>query len=368
METYDLYLIVTPGLEALAAREIEQKIPLSELRVSKGGIEVKAPLKWISDAHHALRIPTRILLRLQSFRVKDFPKLHQKFQSLRWTEFLSHPRPRLKITSHRSRLKHTGKIEETILGALAESLTAQPLSLDWKKKNFDPQTLFIRIDEDELTLSLDLTGEPLYKRGVQTLKGEAPLRESIAAALLLELFDGISSPLPLVDPMCGSGTFLTEARDYHRPLYERKFSFEESPLFRGQHYKKLSETQPFPVSKLLGFDVNGADLQRIWDGVEEVEFEARDSLDGELLPGDKLMIVNPPYGERIRTPGPRGSFLRSAWQKFLTVDRPLRFGWILPSDMNDLFSNAPKGYSLLRKLSLKNGGLSVTFWLWEREA
>lgn len=365
METYDLFLIVTPGLEESAWKEIEQKIPLSEKTIIKGGIEVRADLKWISDAHHCLKIPTRILMRLNQFKVKDFPKLHQKFQAIKWTNFLSHPDPSFKITSHRSRLKHTGKIEETIRSALADSLKSQPLSLDWKKKNFSPQTLFIRLHEDDLTLSLDLTGEPLYKRGVQTLKGEAPIRETIASALLIEMFSDLKEPVDLIDPMCGSGTFLTEARDFHKPLYQRKYSFEESPLFKGQHYKKLSETQPLPAQKLLGFDINGKDLQRIWEKISEVIFTEKDALSSELHPAEKIMIVNPPYGERIKISGARGSFLREAWKKFLQVDRPLRFGWILPSDMNDLFE-AAEGYKLIKRIPLKNGGLSVTFWLWER--
>ena len=290
MESYDLFLIVTPGLEESAWREIEQKIPLSDKRLLKGGIEVRADLKWISDAHHLLKIPTRILMRMAEFKVRDFPKLHQKFQSLRWTHFLSHPEPQFKITAHKSRLMHTGKIEETIREALTQSLKAQPLSLEWKKKNYSPQTLFIRIQDDVLTLSLDLTGEPLYKRGVQTKKGEAPIRESIASALLLELFSGIKTPINLIDPMCGSGTFLTEARDFHKPLYKRKFSFEESPLFKGQHYKKLTETTPLPTQNLLGIDINGKDLKRIWDDIPGIQFEEKDSMIGEISSEEKIML------------------------------------------------------------------------------
>jgi 23S rRNA G2445 N2-methylase RlmL len=79
-----------------------------------------------------------------------------------------------------------------------------------------------------------------------------------------------------------------------------------------------------------------------------------------------FMICNPPYGERIKIQGKRGQFLSEAWNKFLTIDQPLRFGWLLPSDMDDLFQN-PKGYKLSTKRHLKNGGLAVTFWIWIRE-
>jgi putative N6-adenine-specific DNA methylase len=364
--SYELFLIIPPGLEDLAREEVESKCPVSEVHVIKGGIELKADLDWIMRAHTLLKIPTRILMRLKSFKVRDFPKLHQKFRSFKWNEFLSHPEPEWEISCSKSRLMHTGRIEETIKEALKEALIRQPLSLDWKKKNYPPQTFYIRLYDDELTLSLDLTGEPLYKRGLQKLKGEAPMRENLASALLMDLFHGLQDEVTLVDPMCGSGTFLTEAQHFHTPLHLRPFAFETAPFFKGKLVRLGEKTLGFPLKKTIGFDLNEELLGKI-KSETNLDLRVLDSAKNPLLvDGPLVMIVNPPYGDRIKIEGKRGSFLKAAWEKFLTVDQPLRFGWILPSDMDDLFQRA-QGYKLLKKRSLKNGGLAVTFWLWERD-
>jgi putative N6-adenine-specific DNA methylase len=363
--SYELFLIVPPGLEDLARAEVESKCPVSPIVEFKGGLNLSADLDWIIRAHTLLKVPTRILMRVTHLKVRDFPKLHQKFSTFRWGEYLSHPEPHWEISTSKSRLMHTGRIEETVKKALKEALIRQPLNLDWKKKNYPPQTFYIRIYEDLLTLSLDLTGEPLYKRGLQTIKGKAPIRENLASALLMELFQNINEQVTLVDPMCGSGTFLTEALNFHTPLHLRSFAFETSPFFRGKILRLGENTQGFPVKKALGLDLNEELLKKI---KTETKLDVRtlDSVENPIpVKGNFVMIINPPYGERIKINGKRGSFLKSAWTKFLNVDRPLRLGWIIPSDMDDLFLKAP-GYKILKKRSLKNGGLSVTFWLWER--
>jgi len=363
-----LFLIIPPGLEDLALEEIALKCPISPIDSMKGGLELTADLDWIVKAHCELKIPTRILMRIKSFKVRDFPKLYQKFSSLKWNTFLSHPEPVWEITCSKSRLIHTGRIEETVKKALTEGMRKQPLRLDWKKKNYSPQTLYIRIVDDQLTLSLDLTGDPLYKRGFQTNKGEAPIRENFAAAFAFEIFKDIKSPIQLIDPMCGSGTLLTEALTFFKPLHFRKFSFEEAPFFRGMLVRLEETTQSLPVISGLGYDLNGELLSKIQKTLGDslpITFVNANSLEKKLSDKDSIILCNPPYGERLQIEGKRGSFLKEAWIKFMEVDAPLRFGWVLPSDMDDLF-NKLKGYKVHTKRHLKNGGMAVTFWIWER--
>lgn len=306
-----------------------------------------------------------MLMRMAQFKVRDFPKMYQKFAGLKWNEFLSHPEPEWEVSCTESRLMHTGRIEETAKSALKEALVNQPLSRDWEKKNYPSQTFYIRIHQDVLTLSLDLTGDAMYKRNLQPLKGEAPLRENLAAAFVMELLEGVESPVTLVDPMCGSGTFLTEVLTFHRPLHLRPFAFETAPFFKGKHFKLPEETTPLLVKEGLGLDINKELLERIKTDLP-IKFQEQDSLEAPLrVNGPVAMICNPPYGERIKIEGKRGVYLKKAWDKFLQVDRPLRFGWVLPSDMDDLFT-PPQGYHLRGKRHLRNGGLAVTFWIWER--
>ena len=365
---YQLFLVIPPGLEDLALKEVELKCPVLEVISHKGGLELSADLDWIVKAHTKLKIPTRILLRLTTFKVRDFPKLYQKFSNFKWNDYLSHPEPEFEITCAKSRLIHTGRIEETVKKALGEAMRRQPLGKDWEKKHYSPQTFYIRIVDDELTLSLDLSGDPLYKRGLQTIKGEAPIRENFAAAFAFEILNNLEVPITLIDPMCGSGTLLTEALTFYEPLHLRKFRFEEAPFFKGRLIRLEKSERFLPIKNALGFDVNGELLQKVnavLDSKLNIKFTKADSLAEKLAEEDSVILCNPPYGERLQIEGKRGSFLKEAWLKFMEVDKPLRFGWVLPSDMDDLFAK-PHGYKVKTKRHLKNGGMAVTFWIWER--
>jgi putative N6-adenine-specific DNA methylase len=366
MENLRLFLIIPPGLEDLALREMILKLPETKHTVIKGGIEVEASLEWMVNAHLLLKIPVRILLRVTEFKVRDFPKLHQKFSKFAWKVFLSHPEPQWEITCRKSRLMHTGRIEETIKKALADALVKQPLSQDWKRKNYSPQTFYIRLEDDNLTLSLDLSGEPLYKRNLQVMKGEAPLRENFAAALLLELFEGQVEKIDLTDPMCGSGTFLIEAATFHLPLHERKFAFEEAPFFKGKLVKLPKAVSSLPLAKITGNELNPELVQKISPILKKygIDIQSGDALNEKFSSG--FMICNPPYGERIKTPGKKGIFLRESLEKFLSQDKPVRLGWLIPSDMEDIIPKV-KGYKIKSKRKFRNGGLAVTFQVWERE-
>ena len=366
--SYQLFLVIPPGLEDLAQKEVELKCPVSQINILKGGLELSADLDWIVTAHTELKIPTRILMRLTSFKVRDFPKLYQKFSNFKWNLYLSHPLPEWEISCTKSRLNHTGRIEETVKKALEEAMRKQPLGKDWEKRNFTPQTFYIRIMDDELTLSLDLSGEALYKRGLQKIKGEAPIRENFAAAFSFEILKDLKEPLNLVDPMCGSGTLLTEALTFFTPLHLRKFSFEEAPFFKGRTIKIINNNKTLPLKEAIGFDINGELLNKVVKELNQslpLKLTHEDSLKNKIAEDNSVIICNPPYGERIRIEGKRGTFLKDAWEKFLTEDKPFRFGWVLPTDMDDLFKT-PKGYKLKTKRHLKNGGMAVTFWIWER--
>jgi len=365
---FHFFVIINPGFEELALSEMLSKCAPLEHHMIKGGIEVKADLNWMIKAHTWLKIPTRILLRIESFKVKDFPKLHQKFSRINWNTYLSHPHPKFEITASKSRLFHTDRIQETCESALADAFVRQPLKKDWEKFDYPPQTLFLRMADDILTVSLDLTGDPLYKRGLQKIKGDAPLRETIASALLCDLFQNQTTPVTLIDPMCGSGTFLFEAKTFHEALHLRKFSFEYAPFFKGKSIKTDSmSSTPFPIKELLGFEIN-EELISLYKDSTNIHFSHLDSLEKSLPSKEKpiFIICNPPYGERLKIKGSRGLFLKEALDKFLNEDAPDRMGWLVPSDFDDLFQSV-KNYRTLSKRKFRNGGMAVTFWVWEKQ-
>lgn len=366
MENLRLFLIIPPGLEDLALREMTEKLPAVKHNVIKGGIEAETDLNWMVNAHLLLKIPVRILLRLTEFKVRDFPKLHQKFEKFAWKDFLSHPEPGWEINCRKSRLMHTGRIEETIKEALSKAMVKQPLSQEWKRKNYSPQTFYVRIEDDHLTLSLDLSGEPLYKRNLQVIKGEAPLRENFAAALLYELFQGVTEKINLTDPMCGSGTLLLEAATFHLPIHERKFSFEEAPFFKGKLVKKPEPTVSYPLKSLHGIEINDEIAEKVKAPLAKfnITIETADAMKAEVPQG--FIICNPPYGERIKAAGKKGIFLRDSLEKFMSKDKAERIGWLIPSDMEDLVPQV-KNYKIRSRRKFRNGGLAVTYQIWEKQ-
>lgn len=355
-----VFIVISPGLEDLALEEIEEKCPLLTFQKVKGGIEAEADHQWIFNAHHLLKIPTRILLRLEIFKVRDFPRLVNKISKLNWNNFLSHPQPQFEISASHSRLLHTGRIEEIFQQVITKHLAKQPLSLDWQKKNYSPQTFYVRIVDDLLTLSVDLSGEPLYKRGLGIIKGEAPLRETFASALLWEIFKGIKNPVTLLDPMCGSGTFLYEAQSFYEAS-RRSFAFTENPLFKGKHFPIPRPKKKFPLKEVYGYEIN----KELTEKLGKDYIIHKDSLSSDYQIGKNTIIIcNPPYGERIKVEGKRGHFLQNAFNHFISLC-PLRMGWLIPSDMEDLFKT-PKNYKVLNKRRFRNGGLMVSYLIWER--
>jgi 23S rRNA G2445 N2-methylase RlmL len=170
--------------------------------------------------------------------------------------------------------------------------------------------------------------------------------------------------------MCGSATLLTEAFNFYQPLKLRPFAFETAPFFKGRLLKLPASSQALPIKEGWGFDLNQDLLQKVEAELKNkypLHLSCKDSIKEVLNVADqKIILCNPPYGERLKISGKRGSFLKEAWQKFLSVDKPFRFGWVLPSDMDDLFA-VPESYILLSKRHLKNGGLPVTYWIWERK-
>ena len=184
-----------------------------------GGIEIECLLHIGLSLNYILRTPTRILLRIGEFKCRDASKLYQKISKFNWAPWLIGQTPEVEISTSNSRLFDSRKIEKSIQDGVLQFYRHKPV----KKKYLDHYSntelknlpkIYYRSVDDIVTISLDTTGERLHKRGEKTLTGLAPIRENLAALLLLELQSYLKkSDYRLIDPMCGSGTFLIEAHD-----------------------------------------------------------------------------------------------------------------------------------------------------------
>src|SRR5690606_10198831 len=162
-------------------------------------------------------------------------------------------------------------------------------------------TFYVRVVDDLLTLSVDLSGEALYKRGEGLIKGEAPLRENFASALIYELLEDTLENVTLFDPMCGSGTFLYEAQAFYSPS-KRSFSFTENPLFKGKHFPIPKTQDKLPIKSVLGHEINSSLVEKL----NRDYIRTCDSLNEQYTLSHPLVIIcNPPYGERIKIQGKR---------------------------------------------------------------
>lgn len=360
------FLIITPmGLESSALREIQLKHPEftenTEFIISKGLglIEFNAPLSAVA-LNYTLKCPTRILLRLGTRRCRDFPKLFNIIKKFNWRPFLKTQNIEFKITSHESRLIHTGRINESAQKAIKEYFRANALSKKLTDANKNKtQTIYLRLDKDDLTIALDTSGELLHKRGDKTFRGKAALRENIASSLLLELLEKENwASHELIDPMCGSGTFLFEANSFWEISDSREFSFQ---LFSEAAPLKL-QASAWGAIKVLGHD-NDEEIVK----TSRCEFITNEDLFAQPKSQHKecVVISNPPYGKRIKIMGKKLEFFQKILEQIVSKYGPKKFGIIIPCDIDQEMIKSPFKYQKLKQIKFFNSGIWVWFIIWE---
>ena len=338
----ELFLVATPGLEAPLADELRALGYAPEIQ--PGGVTFTGGWPDVWRVNLQIRGATRLLARIGAFRAMHPAQLDKRARRFPWADWLRPDMPvRIEATSRKSRIYHAGAITQRFEAAIRETLGA-PLADD------APITLKIRIEDDLCTISLDTSGESLHKRGHKQAVGKAPMRETMAAMFLRQCgFDGRE---PVLDPMCGSGTFVIEAAEIAAGLQPgrlRGFAFEEFPGFDAQAWAAMraGEGQTPPLT-FYGRDrdpgairMSHENAERAgvagWTDFQTCAFADLTRPDGP--PG--LVMINPPYGARIGNKGPlfglhaaMGEVLRSrfsGWRVGLvTSETPLARATGLP--------------------------------------
>jgi 23S rRNA G2445 N2-methylase RlmL len=393
------FLIIQPGLEELLQKELSewlvlhffpQPTILPPLLIVKGGLEVTLP--WIvgREMTRALKLPTRVLLRLTQFSATDFPKFFQHIKKCPWHLWLSQTELELHVSTQRCRLNHTERLRKTFFDAFTDSQKERPLPAPPKSpveqgvrlNQVSPLGLWLRGDHDRWSLSLDLCGEALYKRSPDPEKifAKAPLRENLAQALLFQSFSvpfkTEEFPHFIWDPFCGSGTLLREFRQ--RPdLILRTWPWEKLPFNKGIHLKK---NQLYPLSAydapsrkihLFGSDIDEEIIQHHFD--HSLSSDSDQDKSQTYFKGDFFQLTspplknvpwwllsNPPYGLRLKNPG---GFPRKLLQKIVAL-KPDRCTLVYPADWGppqNHFSN-PETIKILASSKWRNGGRAVMSW------
>ena len=383
MET--CFAAAAPGLEGLAALELRQlglilkeDSPLKKGEGS-GGVEFRGELEAIYRANLHLRTASRVLVRLGVFYAAAFSELRKKAGRLAWERFLSPGQPvSLHVTCHRSRLYHSGAVAERVGGAIGDRL-GQPAPLHKADSGNEegsgaeegepagpPQMVVVRLVNDECTISIDSSGDLLHRRGYRQAVAKAPLRETLAAAMLLAA--GWDPAAPLLDPFCGSGTIAIEAALLALglpPGCRRRFAFMDWPGYYPRRWEALlAGCRPQPASELppiLASDrdagaVRMAQANAERAGVAEyIQFSQRTVSAIQPPAGPGWLVTNPPYGVRASA----NQDLRNLYAQLGHVLRRHCPGWQIAILCNDRKLLAQTGLRLDTSFASVNGGIPV---------
>jgi putative N6-adenine-specific DNA methylase len=362
-----------PGFEPICRRELED---LSDTVVVvspvTGGVVFTGRVTDMYRANLHLHTAGRILMRLVEFKATNFRRLVDRLGVVPWHLYLhAGVIPQVKVATHHSRLYHTRGVADRVRQTIGRHWQAAGVAV-----REDPyQTLYIRMQDDLATLSIDSSGEPLYRRGLKIHQADAPLRETTAAAILLHAGFKKSGAQILLDPMCGSGTFSLEAallRKKVAPGLTRRFAFMQWPSFRRRQWNYLTSKAEETIQRLDAPVIHASDAdveacrrlaQQVHrtDLTDAVRIRTDDFF--QLVPDRRsstpaLVVLNPPYGRRLDASGPIRTFYACIESKLCAEFKGWRTALIVPQ--RDWM---PRLAGRLDAMALSHGGLSLTLFI-----
>jgi putative N6-adenine-specific DNA methylase len=373
---YDAFAIAAPGLEPVVAAELKM-LRATRLRSIDGGVEFRATQELLYTTNLHLRAASRIIVRLESFRAASFSELERRAARIPWeTVVAPSARVRLRVTCRKSRLYHSDAVGERILEAIVARTNAVPHRKTRDAQDSpdedaaDAQLFIVRLDHDVCTISADTSGVLLHQRGYRRAVTQAPLRETLAAAMLLA--SGWDGTTPLVDPFCGSGTIPIEAALIARriaPGRDRSFRFMSWPDFDAALWASVVSRAREAERAASGIGIMGSDrsgwAMRAAAGNAEragvradVRFEQHDAR--EVSPDFAQagwIITNPPYGVRLGA----GDELRAVYTSFGSNLRANFPRWHVGMLSTDRRLDSQIRVPMLERFRTTNGGLKVHF-------
>jgi putative N6-adenine-specific DNA methylase len=359
--TVTAFAIAAPGLEPTVASELGRLgiVPA----VDVGGVRWNGTLESVARANLWLRTASRVVVRMAEFRARTFPELERHARKLLWDRFLPTGTPvRFRVTSRKSRLYHSDAIADR-LAAAAAAQTGAARSDD----EATAQLFVVRMLRDVCTLSIDSSGPLLHRRGYRQATAKAPLRETIAAAMLLE--SQWPATVPLIDPMCGAGTIPIEAALFARriaPGANRRFAFQRWPGFDSSIWARLRDEAkerelPRAPIRIKGSDRDAGAIEAAKANADragvasDVEFERRSVSAIEPLPSAGWVVVNPPYGVRVSS----ADSVRDLYAALGNVLRTRFSGWRLAMLSPSESLERQIGMPVDERFATLNGGLRV---------
>jgi putative N6-adenine-specific DNA methylase len=335
MQSLSLFLPCAAGVESFLSTEVARitGLPAEQLRAHRAGVSLSSSWRDAMALNLHSRLAQRVLVRLAHARYRDEHDLYRIAHEVAWEIWFT-PQQTIKVelTSQHSPLKSLNFAALRVKDALCDRLREQRGERPSVDTLHPDVRVFVHLTAEDASLYIDTSGEPLFKRGWREDKGDAPLKETLAAAMIAATgwsgHDSEGAPVPLYDPCCGSGTIAIEAAQHAlqiAPGLRRRFGFERLLPYQAHVWQALrqqaqAQQRSWPAGQPLVF---GSDVSfRMVDfarrnaeraGVAHaVEFRGGDALQ-RMPPSDKpgVLLLNPPYGERIAAAGLAGQSART---------------------------------------------------------
>lgn len=312
MSKFTLIATSAFGLESVVVKELK-KLGYSDFQTFNGGVEFSGDDEALCTCNLWLRSADRVFMKLAEFKALSFEELFQQVKAIPWKNYLREDATfPVYAKSVKSKLFSLSDIQSISKKAVVESLKENYLT-QWFEETGPRFPIHISILNDRVKVLLDTSGDGLHKRGYRVDSVKAPLKETMAAALVL--LSNWHSDKVLIDPFCGSGTIPIEAALIGRniaPGLNRKFISETWDFIPDQVWKNARQKAYAAIDldkplKIQGYDIDkhavrAAKANALEAGLEDaIHFQVRNV--DELSSGDKkgCIITNPPYGERLET-------------------------------------------------------------------
>lgn len=361
---FNVFAPCPQGLEEALAAEL-QALGFEHVSQGRAGCHFAADWQGVLRANLYSRLATRILVQMSFATIRNEDELYQLAYETPWENWFGAEQTlRVDTSAIRSPFQSLQfanlRVKDAICDRLRDKEGARP-SVDTVRPD---AKVHVFLNEDSATLYIDSTGESLFKRGWRHHKGEAPLRENLAAGLLA--LSDWDPNAPLIDPFCGSGTILIEAAWIALgapPGIWRPFHFERLRPHNARAWRELKEQARAHIRTeievpLIGYDLNPAvieaakaNLNRAHLGENTVRFEVGNALDIQPVADTGWIVSNPPYGERLDEAD------TELWSQFATQLKQNFAGWSVNLISSDLELPSHLRLRPNRRFPLYNGPL-----------
>lgn len=306
---YDLIATSTFGIESITAKEL-RALGYEDLKIENGKVTFEGDEMDIAIANIHLRTADRVLIKMAEFEARSFEELFQGTKKVDWSKIIPTDGVMHVVgKSIKSTLHSVPDCQSIVKKAIITSMSGS-YGIDQFSESGPVYKIEVAILKDVVTLTIDTTGPGLHKRGYRVLSGIAPIKETLAASMLL--LSRWNDEFELIDPFCGAGTILIEAAMIAQniaPGVNRSFICETWPTMSEEDFNTVRDgakkSEKNKDIKLIGYDIDYNVIKFAMQnskraGVDKyIEFQRRDFMEFSTPRKHGFIISNPPYGERI---------------------------------------------------------------------